>query len=229
LAYVNRERVYLRDPLAKVYKTRGTSLQSKSAASTSLLKKMLPDTRPAVQSNSKPTVVTDESYGVVTEHMQGSNPRSTQSGVDPGLSGLQNGVSGVLQSGQSVMSLGNKSNPLQSELASLLADDRKNGRQSGVQVFVNLAGDVLLEQDAQPGAYRILLQSWNKSAGTPQHLACLRWLVCLTDAAHAPTEPLDWVGNSGRGKGKYDPHLTKAAHSVSFLDGTGATMRIDLR
>src|SRR5664280_1399367 len=56
----------------------------------------------------------------------------------------------------------------------------KDGKQSGVQVFVNVSGDVLLWRDAEPGAYRILVQGWNKVPGTPVRLTCLRWMVCLT-------------------------------------------------
>ena len=40
-------------------------------------------------------------------------------------------------------------------------------KQSGVQVFINYSDDVLVEQDAQPGGYRILVQGWNKMPGTP--------------------------------------------------------------
>ena len=105
----------------------------------------------------------------------------------------------------------------------------KDGKQSGMQVFVNVSGDVLLWRDAEPGAYRILVQGWNKAPGTPARLSCLRWMVCLTDADHPTSLPIDWTGNSGRGKGKYDPRVSMTGREVSFVNGDGATVRIELR
>jgi len=110
----------------------------------------------------------------------------------------------------------------------VLMDDPSKGRQSGVQVFVNLNGNVLLERDSDSSSDVILLQSWNKSAGVPKNLSCLHWLACLSDADHATVDALDWIGNSGRGRGKYDPHLSTSEHSVWFVDGTGSTIRVDL-
>ena len=111
----------------------------------------------------------------------------------------------------------------------LRQDGRKDGRQSGVQVFVNATGDVLLWRDAQPGADRILVQAWNKAPGTPVRLTCLRWMVCLADADHHPTIAMDWTGNSGRHKGKYDPRVSMTSRGVSFVNGDGATVRVELR
>jgi hypothetical protein len=113
------------------------------------------------------------------------------------------------------------------------SDLRQGGRngvkQSGVQVFINYSNDVLLWQDAEPGAYRILLQAWNKAPGSPVRLTCLRWVVCLADADRASIYPIDWTGNNGRGKGKYDPRVSMTSRTVSFVDGDGATMRVELR
>jgi hypothetical protein len=111
----------------------------------------------------------------------------------------------------------------------LRQDGRKDGRQSGVQVFVNATGDVLLWRDAQPGSYRILVQAWNKAPGTPMRLTCLRWMVCLADADHPSTIAMDWTGNSGRHKGKYDPRVSMSGREVSFVNGDGATVRVELR
>ena len=111
----------------------------------------------------------------------------------------------------------------------LLQGSGKDGKQSGVQVFVNAAGDVLLWRDAQPGAFRVLVQTWNKAPGTPLRLICLRWMVCLTDADRAATIPLDWTGNSGRHKGKYDPRVSMTSREVSFVNGDGMTVRVELR
>ena len=97
-------------------------------------------------------------------------------------------------------------------------------RQSGVQVFINYSDDVLLEQDAGPGSYRILVQGWNRMPGTPAVLKCIRWMACLADADHAATLPIEW-----NGKGRYDPRVAMTSREVSFVDGDGATMRVVLR
>jgi hypothetical protein len=97
-------------------------------------------------------------------------------------------------------------------------------KQSGVQVFINYSDDVLVEQDAQPGGYRILVQGWNKMPGTPGVLKCIRWMACLADADHATTLPIEW-----NGKGRYDPRVSMTGREVSFVDGDGATMRVTLR
>jgi len=106
---------------------------------------------------------------------------------------------------------------------------KNDAQQSGVQVFVSLSGDVLLWQDAEPGAYRTLLQSWNKMPGAPVRLMCLHWVVCLADADHAPIYPMDWNGNSGRGKGRYDPQVSMTGREVTYMDGDGAAVRVELR
>jgi hypothetical protein len=54
-------------------------------------------------------------------------------------------------------------------------------------------------------------------------------MVCLTDADHPTTLPIDWIGSSGRSKGKYDPHVSMTGRVVSFVNGDGATVRVDLR
>ena len=97
-------------------------------------------------------------------------------------------------------------------------------KQSGVQVFINYSNDVLLEQDAEPGSYRFLVQGWNKMPGTPVVLKCIRWMACLADADHATTYPIEW-----NGKGKYDPKVAMTSHEVSFVGGDGATMKVQLR
>jgi len=101
---------------------------------------------------------------------------------------------------------------------------RNEVQQSGVQVFINYSDDVLLEQDAEPGSYRILVQGWNRMPGTPAVLKCIRWMACLADADHAATLPIEW-----NGKGRYDPRVAMTSREVSFVDGDGATMRVVLR
>jgi len=99
-----------------------------------------------------------------------------------------------------------------------LASVERNGEsQEGVRVFINYANDVMVED----GNHRYLLQAWNATPGTPMHLACLQGLVCLTDADQAATSPL---GGSG-----YQAHAVMATREATFVDETGARIRIRLR
>jgi hypothetical protein len=103
--------------------------------------------------------------------------------------------------------------------------NRNDVRQSGVDVFINYSDDVLIDrEDNDSGSYWTLLQGWNQVPGTPTVLRCLRWMACLTDADHATTLPIDWTG-----KGKYNPKVSMTNREVSFVDGDGATVRVDLR
>jgi hypothetical protein len=107
-------------------------------------------------------------------------------------------------------------------LATVYRDDAK---QDGVEVFINYSDDVLINrEDNDSGSYWTLVQEWNQVPGTPTVLRCLRWMACLTDADHATTLPIDWTG-----KGKYSPHVSMTNREVSFVDGDGATLRVDLR
>jgi hypothetical protein len=106
-------------------------------------------------------------------------------------------------------------------VATVYRDDVK---QSGVQVFINYSNDVLLWQDAEPGAYRILVQGWNRVPGTPVRLTCVRWMMCLADGDHAQTYPIEGVG-----KHRYDPRVSMTNREVSFVGGDGTAMRVVLR
>jgi hypothetical protein len=101
---------------------------------------------------------------------------------------------------------------------------RDEVKQSGVEVFINNENDVLLEKNGQPGAYRILVQHWDMVPGTPARLTCLIWTACLTEADNAPI--LAMVGN---GNDTYDPKVTMTGSEVSFVDGSGAKIRVELR
>ncbi len=105
---------------------------------------------------------------------------------------------------------------------------RNDAKQSGVQIFISVAGDMLLWREAEPRESRVLLQGWNKMPGTPERLTCLHWIACLTDADHASTIPLDWNGY-GTKKGKYDPKVSMSSREVTYRDADGATMRAELR
>jgi hypothetical protein len=101
---------------------------------------------------------------------------------------------------------------------------RNDVQQSDVQVYQSFSSDVLMIKDEEPGGYEILLQDWNQLPATPVRLTCIRWLACLTDAERAGAVPLVWTG-----KGKYDPKVTMTNREVSFVDGTGAKMRVELK
>ena len=212
---------------------------------------------PSGKSSPRQSGGANQSQGVVTESLQSAMDEQIQSGavIVPAASGssvpIESGqrqnaatellqgskATGQLQSGVSGVQQAAKADQMQSEVfgllqgrdSGLLQGSGKDGRQSGVQVFVNAAGDVLLWQEAEPGAYRILVQAWNKAPGTPLRLICLRWMVCLTEADRAATIPMDWTGNSGRHKGKYDPRVSMTGRGVSFVNGDGATVRVELR
>jgi hypothetical protein len=101
---------------------------------------------------------------------------------------------------------------------------RNDVKQPGVQVFINYSNDVLLAKEDDPGAYRILIQSWSKAPGTPAELKCIRWMACLTNADRASVIPM-----VATGKGSYDPQAAMTEREVSFVMGDGAAMRIELR
>jgi hypothetical protein len=101
---------------------------------------------------------------------------------------------------------------------------RNAQEQSGVQVYINYSNDVLLVKEDNPGSYRILVQGWSKSPGTPAVLKCIRWMACLADADHASVIPLVPTG-----KGSYDPRVTMDNRAISFLNADGSTTRIELR
>jgi hypothetical protein len=101
---------------------------------------------------------------------------------------------------------------------------RNDQKQDGVQVYINYSNDVLLIKEGDPGAYRILLQNWNKSPGTPTVLKCIHWMACLADADHATVTPILPIG-----KGSYDPRAAMNNREISFVNADGTTTRIELR
>jgi hypothetical protein len=255
LIVVDRGRIYVRDPLAAVYITKagasGKSDLHQSGRSDARASGRS-EVSPSGKSSPSQSGGASQSQGVVTESMQSAmeeqiqggavivpvgsgNPDQRQNAAAELLQGskvtgqLQSGVSGVMQAAKVEQVQKEVSGLLQGMDSGLLQGSGKEGRQSGVQVFVNAAGDVLLWRDAQPGADRILVQAWNKAPGTPVRLTCLRWMVCLADADHPPTIAMDWTGNSGRHKGKYDPRVSMSGREVSFVNGDGATVRVELR
>ena len=110
---------------------------------------------------------------------------------------------------------------LRDPLATVYRNDLQQG---DVQVYTNSSADVLLEQDLDTGAYRILLQNWDQIPGTPANLVCVRWVACVAADDHAPVNPL-----APAKKGKYDPKVVMTRREVSFTDIDGSRLRIELR
>ena len=84
--------------------------------------------------------------------------------------------------------------------------------------------DILVVREEYPGAYRILVQRWNKQPGTPLALRCIRWIACLTDANHAAAYLIDWDN-----KGRHDPLATMTNREITFMNAEGKTMWVELR
>ena len=101
---------------------------------------------------------------------------------------------------------------------------RNEVQQNDVQVFQNYSNSVLLEKDDDPGAYRILVQDFDLTPAVPERLVCIRWLVCLTEDDRAPTIPVQSAG-----KGKYNPKTSLTSRELTFVDGNGDRVRVELR
>jgi len=101
---------------------------------------------------------------------------------------------------------------------------RNDVQQDGVEVYQNWSNDVLIEKQDPPGAFRIVVQDWDEMPGAPVSLTCLRWLACLASDDRVPMLPIPWAG-----KGKYNPDVTMTNREVSFVDGDGSRVLVDLR
>jgi hypothetical protein len=97
---------------------------------------------------------------------------------------------------------------------------RDEVKQSGIQVFINNDAELLLVKDG-PGAYRLLVQHWDSFPGTPVSLICLPWIACVTEANNAPK-----LAVASNGAGSYDPKVLMTSNEVSFVDETGAKVRV---
>ncbi len=101
---------------------------------------------------------------------------------------------------------------------------RNEVKQVGAEVYINYLNDVLVIEQDPAGVSRTVVQNWSKMPGTPTELRCLRWTACLATADRVPTFPIAWTG-----KGTYDPQVTMTDQRVTYIDGTGATQRVELR
>ena len=97
---------------------------------------------------------------------------------------------------------------------------QRNGvAQDGARVYINYSNDVLVEDSASHEF--VLVQGWSSLPGAPQHLFCFTGLMCWTDADRATVFPLEGVGGRTR--------AVMSAKEVTFLDGSGAAARVELR
>jgi hypothetical protein len=67
----------------------------------------------------------------------------------------------------------------------------------------------------------VLVQGWSALPGVPQHLFCFTGLMCWTDADKATVFPAEGIG----GKTK----ATMSGKEVTFIDESGAAVRVELR
>ena len=212
---------------------------------------------PSGKSSPRQSSGASQSQGVVTESLQSAMDEQIQSGavIVPAASGssvpsesgqrqnaaaellqgskatgqLQSGVSGVMQAAKADQVQSEASSLLQGMDVGLLQGSGKDGRQSGVQVFVNAAGDVLLWRDAQPGHSAFLCRPGTRLRGRRcASSACAGWCASPMQTTPQLFRSIG-TGNSGRHKGKYDPHVSMSGREVSFVNGDGVTVRVELR
>jgi hypothetical protein len=96
--------------------------------------------------------------------------------------------------------------------------ERNGVRLEGANVFINYYNEVLIEVPNL--AQRYLVQR-GSVPGTPKNLSCLRGVMCWTDADVATVAPLGGAG--------YRPDVVMTSTDVSFKDGAGEGMRVELR
>ena len=97
--------------------------------------------------------------------------------------------------------------------------ERNGTAQDGTRVFINYSNDALVEDSARHQF--VLVQGWNGLPGVPQHLFCLTGMVCWTDADRAAVFPVEGVGGMKR--------AVMSAKEVTFVDESGAAVRVELR
>ncbi len=97
--------------------------------------------------------------------------------------------------------------------------ERNGVAEDGARLYINYSNDVMVEDSARHEF--VLVQGWNKLPGIPKRLACLIGLVCWTNADRAAVFPVE--GTGGR------TPAVMSAKEVTFVDGSGAKVRVGLR
>jgi hypothetical protein len=97
--------------------------------------------------------------------------------------------------------------------------ERNGVAQDSARVFFNYSNDVLVEEPSAERRY--LVQGWSGLPGSPKRLFCLTGLVCWTEADRTEVFPLEGVGGK--------TPAVMSAKEVSFVDESGAKVRVELR
>ncbi|HEX4576763.1 MAG TPA: hypothetical protein VH117_05395 [Edaphobacter sp.] len=97
--------------------------------------------------------------------------------------------------------------------------ERSGVAQDGTRVYINYSNDALVEDVARNQF--VLVQGWSALPGVPEHLFCLTGLMCWTDADRATVFRVEGVG--GR------TPAVMSAREVTFVDESGARIRVELR
>ena len=97
--------------------------------------------------------------------------------------------------------------------------ERNGVAQDGARLYINYSNDVLVEDSAEHQF--VLVQGWNGLPGVPQHLFCLTGMMCWTDADRAAVFPVEGTGGK--------TPAVMSAKEVTFVDGSGAKIRVGLR
>jgi len=101
---------------------------------------------------------------------------------------------------------------------------RNNVKQSDVEVYFNFANEILLQQNhGDIASTRTILQHWDMMPATPASLTCLRPVLCMTPADHAPTLPA--AANGGKA---YDPKVSMDGRDINYTDPAGVQVRVKL-
>jgi hypothetical protein len=98
---------------------------------------------------------------------------------------------------------------------------------SGVQVYINYANDVLLQDDSAGKKRIYMVQNWHQVAEAPTvPLNCIQWVACMSDADHATGDPIP----VGRRRGRDAFHgVLMTPREVDFVDEDGALVQVMLR
>lgn len=94
--------------------------------------------------------------------------------------------------------------------------ERAGVPEGGEKVFINYSNDVLLQ--APDGTQSILVQGRGTGPGMPEHLFCVREVMCLTDADVATVSPLG---------ARQVPAMS--SEEVHFNDAAGVSVAVQLR
>ncbi len=88
----------------------------------------------------------------------------------------------------------------------------------GARVFINSSNDVLVMRD---GDAAMMVQGWDRTPGTPREMRCLRTLACLTES--------DQAGKIAAGGSGYEPKTGMGSREVTYVDASGAVVRVVIR